>query len=235
MSAAAATSAAGEIKKSAGMLTFFGILMVILGFLAIGSPFVVGQVVAIYVGVMLLVGGILRVIFAFKAKSLGAGVWAILIGFLTVFAGLVMVSNPLMTLGVMTLILAVYFLVEGIIQIIYAFKIKPEIGWAWALFGGIMSLILGLIIWRQYPVSGTWAIGILFGIHLMFSGFAMLGIGSAARAVSGGIDELVHEVEEVAGFEPKTDEPAAAPAPAPAAEEAPATGEEGGEEQGPKE
>jgi len=87
------------------------------------------------------------------------------------------------------------------------------------------------------------------GIHLLFHGLAMLGIGAAARAISGGIDEVVHEAEEEIGIEPKTEEPAAAPAPAPAAEEAPAaapapapaadeapaTGEDGGEEQGPKE
>jgi uncharacterized membrane protein HdeD (DUF308 family) len=62
------------------------------------------------------------------------------------------------------------------------------IGWGWALFGGVVSLVLGIMIWRQFPVSGTWAIGILFGVHMLFTGFAMMGIGSAARAVAGGGD-----------------------------------------------
>ncbi len=249
MSAIAATSAAGEIKKSAGMLTFFGILMVIFGLLAMGSPFVAGLAVVWYFGVMLVVGGIFRVIYAFKAQSLGAGMWAILVGFLTIFAGLAMLGRPLMGLDIMTLVLAVYFIVEGITQIIYAFQVKPEIGWGWALVGGIVSLALGVMIWRAYPDPAAWLIGVLVGIHLLFHGLAMLGIGAAARALSGGIDEIVHEAEEAVGIEPKMEEPAAAPvpapaaeeapaaapAPSPAAEEAPATGGDGGEEQGPKE
>ena len=188
---AAATSAAGEIKKSAGMLTFFGILMVIFGILAIGAPFVAGLAVVWYFGLMLVIGGIFRVIYAFKAQSLGAGIWAILLGFLTVFAGFVMLGRPLLGLAIMTLVLAVYFIVEGITEIIYAFQIKPEIGWGWALAGGIISLVLGVMIWREYPAPATWLIGVLVGIHLLFHGLAMLGIGAAARAVGGGIEKVV--------------------------------------------
>jgi uncharacterized membrane protein HdeD (DUF308 family) len=199
----AATTAGGEIKKSAGMLTFFGILMVIFGFLAMGSPFVAGLAVVWYFGVMLVIGGIFRVIYAFKAQSLGSGMWAILVGFLTVFAGLALLGRPMLGLAVMTLILAVYFIIEGITEIIYAFQLKPELGWAWALVGGIISLALGVMIWRAYPAPATWLIGVLVGIHLLFQGLAMLGIGAAARAVSDGVDEIIHEAEEVAGIDPK--------------------------------
>jgi len=195
MRAAAATSAAGEIKKSAGMLTVFGILMVVFGILAMGSPFVAGLAVVWYFGVMLVVGGIFRAIYAFKAQSLGAGIWAIAVGFLTIFAGFVMLGRPMMGLAVMTLILAVYFFIEGITEIIYAFQVKPEIGWGWALVGGIVSLALGVMIWRAYPAPATWLIGVLVGIHLLFHGLAMLGIGAAARAISSGIDKVVDEVE----------------------------------------
>lgn len=186
MSAAVAAPPVGEIKKSAGMLTFFGVLLVIFGFLAMASPFVAGMAVAMYVGAMLFVAGIFRLIFAFKAQSLGSGIWAIIVGFLTILAGLYMLGNPVLGLGIITLVLAVYFFIEGIVEIIYAFQVKPMIGWGWALFGGVVSLVLGIMIWRQFPVSGTWAIGILFGVHMLFTGLAMMGIGSAARAVAGG-------------------------------------------------
>jgi uncharacterized membrane protein HdeD (DUF308 family) len=208
MSAATATAVGHEIKQSAGMLTFFGILMVIFGLLAVGSPFVAGLAVVWYFGVMLVVGGIFRVVYAFKAQSLGAGIWAILIGFLTIFAGLVMLGRPLMSLAVMTLVLAVYFLLEGISQIIYAFQVRPELGWGWALIGGIISLALGFMIWRAYPAPATWLIGVLFGIHLLFHGLAMLGIGAAARAVGGEISKMAQEVEEIAGIEPMAQKPA---------------------------
>jgi len=203
MSAAAQASPAGEIKKSAGMLTFFGILMVIFGILAMGSPFVAGLAVVWYFGVMLVVGGIFRVIYAFKAQSLGAGIWAIVVGFLTVFAGFALLGRPLMGLAIMTLILAVYFIIEGITEIIYAIQVKPEIGWGWALVGGIISLALGVMIWRAYPAPAVWLIGVLVGIHLLFHGLAMLGIGAAARAVASGVDEIAHED---AGEEPTAKE-----------------------------
>jgi uncharacterized membrane protein HdeD (DUF308 family) len=175
------------------MLTFFGILLVIFGFLAMGSPLVAGLAVIWYFGVMLLVGGIFRVVFAFKAQSLGAGIWAILVGILTILAGLVLLGRPVLGLAVMTLILAIYFIVEGLTEIIYAFQVRPEIGWGWALFGGLISLVLGIMIWRAYPEPTTWLIGLLVGIHLLFQGLAMLGIGVAARTIGSGIEEIARE------------------------------------------
>jgi uncharacterized membrane protein HdeD (DUF308 family) len=57
---------------------------------------------------------------------------------------------------------------------ILAFILKPGTGWGWLLFGGIVSILLGIIIWRQFPLSGVFAIGILFGIKLFFNGLLMV-------------------------------------------------------------
>ena len=92
-----------------------------------------------------------------------------------------MVSRPGAALVTLTLFLAAYFVVDGIFEIIEAFDLKPIQGWGWMLFGGIVSILLGIMIWRQWPVSGAWAIGILFGIKLIFAGWAMVGIGTAGR------------------------------------------------------
>ena len=98
--------------------------------------------------------------------------------------GLVMVGRPLLGLTSLTLFLAAYFVVEGAFEIIQGFQIRPMKGWGWVVAGGAISLLLGWMIWRQWPMSGAWAIGTLFGIHLIFSGFSMIGIGGAIREVA---------------------------------------------------
>lgn len=111
------------------------------------------------------------------------GVLSLVLGLLTVVAGLLLIGHPLFHLGFLTLLLAGFFLAQGILEVVYAFQLRPEQGWGWTLFGGTVSVLLVLMIWRQWPLSGAWAIGTLVGIRLMFSGFAVLAIASAARAM----------------------------------------------------
>ena len=65
---------------------------------------------------------------------------------------------------------------------IAALRIKPDRGWGWLLFGGIVSLLLGLLIWREFPLSGTWAVGVLVGVKLLFAGLSIVTVGSAVRS-----------------------------------------------------
>jgi len=92
-----------------------------------------------------------------------------------------LLGRPVFALLSLTILLAAYFFVAGIFEIVFAFQLKPEKGWGWMLTSGAMSLLLGIMIWRQWPVSGAWAIGILVGIKLLFAGMTMISVGSAAR------------------------------------------------------
>ena len=84
----------------------------------------------------------------------------------------------------MALILAIYFLVDGIAEIIGAFDAKPAEGWGYMVFDGAISILLGWMIWSQWPLSGAWAVGVLVGIRLIFVGAGMLMFGSLAKAVT---------------------------------------------------
>jgi uncharacterized membrane protein HdeD (DUF308 family) len=174
----------GEVKQSGGMLVFLGIGMVILGFLAIGAPLVTGVSVAIMVGIVVLLGGILQLAFAFKAPSRGSGILLFIVGLLTVVCGLYMLGNPIFGLGFLTLLLAAYLIVDGAFEAMHAFQIKPRPGWGWMLFSGIVSVLLGFMIWRQWPVSGVWAIGLLLGIRILLSGWSMIALGMTARSLA---------------------------------------------------
>jgi uncharacterized membrane protein HdeD (DUF308 family) len=95
-----------------------------------------------------------------------------------------MLGRPLLGLASLTLVLAVYFLVDGIFQIITAFQIKPHEGWGWVLLSGLAASLLGYLIWSQWPFSGVWAVGILVGINLFMSGWSMIACGGTAREIA---------------------------------------------------
>jgi uncharacterized membrane protein HdeD (DUF308 family) len=178
-----------EAKKNSGFLIFLGVLTVIFGIMAIGAPLITGVAVSMFVGFLLLGSGIARIIHAFKAKQWGTGFWGLVIGLLGAAAGLMMIFRPVLGLTTLTLMLAFYFLVDGICEIIAAFKIKPDQGWTWMLFNGIIAFALGFMIWRQWPVSGAWAIGLLIGIHIMMTGWSMVILGTGARSIAGAVEE----------------------------------------------
>jgi uncharacterized membrane protein HdeD (DUF308 family) len=180
-------------------LIFLGIMTVIFGVVAIGSPLITGVAVAMFVGFLLLASGVARIVHALKSRQWGTGFWGTVIGLLGVVAGLLMIFRPLVGLVTMTLLIAFYFLVDGICEIIAAFKIKPDQGWGWVLFNGIIAVVLGLMIWRQWPVSGAWAIGLLVGIHILLTGWSMVILGTGARRVAGAIEDAVEDVVDATG------------------------------------
>lgn len=170
-----------EAKRNAGVLVTLGVIEIIVGVVALGSPFQAGIAVTLVVGIALVVAGITRLVGSLKAGSFGAGALALLSGLLAVGVGGYMVMRPGLGLAALTLVLAFYFFVDGIDRIVIGFKMKPAIGWMWSVIGGVIGLVLGVLIWRQFPVSGTWAVGTLVGIHLIISGWGLVGIGREAR------------------------------------------------------
>ena len=177
---------ADAAKAGGNRMTLFGVIAIILGILAMMAPVLTGMWVIILVGVLVLIGGIVRIIWALQAGSLGKGLPMFAIGGLTLLCGIVLLAHPLFASGVLTIMLALYFVLDGISEIVASVRLRPGSGWGWMLFGGIVSLWLGIIIWRQFPLSGVWAIGILLGIKLFFVGLIMLKGGSAVRSTAKG-------------------------------------------------
>ena len=166
-------------------MTVFGIKVLILGLLAIACPLTAGAAVSTMVAILLMAAGAVRMLWAFKAGSFGKGALVLLLGGLTLGVGIVMLARPLVVLASLTIVLAVYFLLDGISEIVAAFSVKPAKGWGFMVFGGAMSILLSSLIWSQWPLSGAWAIGILVGVRLVFAGTAMIALGSANWNCSG--------------------------------------------------
>jgi uncharacterized membrane protein HdeD (DUF308 family) len=171
-------SKAMDTVKSGGTgMAIFGVIAIILGILCMIMPGLTGLSVITMVGIMVLVGGIVRMLWAFKAGSFGKGLLAFLVGGLTLLAGVVLLAHPLFAAGLLTTLLAVYFIVDGITEIAAGMGRS-----GWLVFAGIVSILLGIMIWRQFPLSGVFAIGILFGIKLFMAGLIMVTGGSALRS-----------------------------------------------------
>ena len=171
------------IRAHARTAVIAGIVMVVCGILAIAAPLAAGVSITVMVGVLLAIAGISQCLLAFRAGALGRGLLIFLIGVLTAFAGFYLVSQPLEGLAAITLFLAAYFIVTGVFELIAAFQIRPTPGWGLMLFTGVITLVLGLMIWRQFPLSGVWAVGVLFGIKLVMSGWWLIIIGRGLRQI----------------------------------------------------
>jgi len=177
------------IRKNAQTAKWVGILMIILGLLSLFSPMSAGISVALIAGAVLAIAGFSQLFLAFKAGSFGEGLVVFLLGLLGLLAGLWMLFQPGVALASLTLILAGYFVIAGIVQAFGAFDVKPDKGWGWLLFSGIVSVLLGILIWSQFPFSGFWAIGVLVGVQLMMTGITLLSLGSSVAGVTKTIQE----------------------------------------------
>jgi uncharacterized membrane protein HdeD (DUF308 family) len=158
--------------------------MIIAGLLAIATPLASGISVTLVTGFLLLAAGVAQIFLAFRSGGMGESIMLVLLGLLSVLAGGYMLTQPGLALGVLTLFLAGFFIAEGIIEIVAAIRARPAPGWAWFLFGGVVSLLLGIMIWRQFPLSGAWAIGTLVGLRLFMSGISLTAIGSGVKEIA---------------------------------------------------
>ena len=167
----------GSVKWSIAL----SILMLVAGFLAIAVPQAAGIAVNLLVAWLLVFSGGAHLVFAWHTRSTGGLVWELLLGILYILVGAYMLINPVLGLASLTLALAIYLFAEGVLELILSLRLRPMPGWGWLLFDGIVTLILAIMIWKTWPSSAEWVIGMLVGISMLFSGIARLMLSLAAR------------------------------------------------------
>jgi uncharacterized membrane protein HdeD (DUF308 family) len=169
------------VKESLGWSIGLSVLMIVAGLLAIVMPPAAGIAIAVLVGWLLVFSGGTHLVFAWHTRSTGAMLWEILVGLLYLFTGVYLLWNPLAGLASLTLALAIYLFAKGVLELILSFLLRAMPGSGWLTFDGIVTLILGVLIWKSWPSSSAWAIGTLVGISMLFSGVARLMLSLAAR------------------------------------------------------
>jgi uncharacterized membrane protein HdeD (DUF308 family) len=169
------------IKENASLAVTSGVILFIAGTMALMSPLVAGSSSTIMVGVLLVIGGIGQCILAFKAGAFGRGLLTFIVGLLMTIAGSYMATQPVVGPAALTVILVIYLVIAALFELIMAFQIRPAEGWGSALINSIVTLLLGIMLWRQFPLSGAWAISMVFGVKMIFGGWLLLSIGITAK------------------------------------------------------
>jgi len=175
----------GPVLKAArsfsGWLIVAAILFIVLGVFAIIEPAVAGLGVALLVGWLLIFGGVSHLISAFEGGGARRVLFQILAGIVFLLGGYYLLTHPLLALGTLTLLLAAVILVAGVCELVTYLRLKDEQASGWMLLNGVVALLLGGMIWLQWPSSSIWAIGTLVGVNLLLTGITRLMVGLTGR------------------------------------------------------
>ena len=169
------------ISEKWGWFLALGIVLILAGLAAIAFPLLGGIAVKIMLGWLFLIGGVMMIVHAFQAPGWSGFLWELLIGILYVVAGGYLAFFPLTGLLTLTILLAALFLAEGIFEVIMAFRVRPHDGWGFLLLSGLAALAVGVMITLSLPSSAEWALGLLAGINLLFSGWSYVFLALAGR------------------------------------------------------
>jgi uncharacterized membrane protein HdeD (DUF308 family) len=176
-----ANSIAGDIHKATTWSIVLSVLMIAAGVLAIFTPAITGVAVTVFFGWLLVFSGILHFAFAWRAGRASAVIWEILLGTLYGGIGFYLLARPVAGLASLTLALAIYLVIEGVLEFILSFQLRPAPGSGWLLFDGIVTLVLAAMIGSAWPISSVWAVGTLVGVSMFFSGITRLMLSVAVR------------------------------------------------------
>jgi uncharacterized membrane protein HdeD (DUF308 family) len=179
MQAALATSLSAHWK----LFLVEGIVLVILGVAAVMLPLIATIAIALVVGWIFLLSGVVGLLATFRMRSAPGFWWSLLSGILGVVAGIVLLRWPLSGAFSLTLVLTLFLVLEGVVSIMFALEHKRELSgrWGMMLVSGVVDLVLAGMIFAGLPGTAAWAIGLLVGINMVFGGSALIAMALHAR------------------------------------------------------
>jgi len=175
------------VKQASTLSIVWGVLLIIFGMVAISSPFLAAVAVNVAIAWLIALAGVVHLMLAFRAHGAGSMIWKLLVGIAYILFGAYMIMHPVLGVASLTLILASLFLIEGILNIILFSKMRSLGGSSWVLVDGIITLVLGLMIYLQWPSSSAWAIGILVGVSMIISGVTRVMLSLAVRKATAAV------------------------------------------------
>jgi uncharacterized membrane protein HdeD (DUF308 family) len=182
--ATTAPTALALVKQGSKWGIIWGVLLVILGMLAIAEPFLAAIALATFIAWLLVFVGVVHMAVAFHAHSGTSMGWKFLVGLAYIFIGGYLLFRPVVGVATLTLMLAFLFLVEGVLDFMLWWKSRSARGAIWILFDSIVTLVLGGMIYVHWPTSSVWAIGTLVGISMIMSGVTRLMLSMAVRKIA---------------------------------------------------
>lgn len=177
--------AAGVAKKITGWYIAAAVLLIVVGIFGIVEPGIAAMGVALLVGWLLVFGAAMHFVAAFKGGGAKQVIFQVLVGLVYLVGGLYFLTHTIMAVATLTLLLSCVILAVGVIEIVSYFRLRGEGASSWILINGIITLLLGALIFFHWPSSSVWAIGTLVGINLLMTGITRLMFGLAARKLLG--------------------------------------------------
>jgi len=158
-----------------------GIVLTILGVVAIALPVISTIFAETWVALILFTAGGAKVLYAYQTRREGNTVWKGLLGALYAVTGVMLLVYPRTGVLTLTLLLGSFLLTEGVFELIFAWRLRPRQNWTWALGNAIVTLILGGMIWFQFPFNAPWILGTLLGASILLTGIARIGLSLKRR------------------------------------------------------
>jgi uncharacterized membrane protein HdeD (DUF308 family) len=172
---------AKRLRHSWGWLLTLGIIMTILGVIGFGMLAALTVVTALWFGALMVVAGGAQVVDAFHEKGWGSFILHLLIALLYVVTGAMVIYDPRLASVTLTLFVAAAFLAVGVLRIVMSFQIRPAPNWGMVLLSGLISALLGVLIFAQWPYSGFWVLGLFVAVELLSQGISCIALALAAR------------------------------------------------------
>jgi uncharacterized membrane protein HdeD (DUF308 family) len=166
-----------------GLFLAEGIILLLLGIIAIIVPPLASLAVTILIGWLFLISGIAGLVMTFMAKHAPGFWWSLLSAVIAIVAGGVLLWSPVQGVLSLTFVLIAFFLIDGVLSIVLSIEHRRQLAgrWVWILLSGIVDLVIAGIIYAGLPGTAAWAIGLLVGIDLVFAGVALIMVALAAR------------------------------------------------------
>jgi uncharacterized membrane protein HdeD (DUF308 family) len=171
------------IRGHWGFFLAEGIILIILGLAAILVPLIATLAFTIFFGWLLLISGVVGLFSTFKMRPAPGFWWSLVSAILAIVVGILLLGWPVRGALSLTLLLIIFFLIEGIASIMFAVEYRSKLParWGWMVASGVVDLILAGLIFAQFPSSALWAIGLLLGINLVFGGTTLIVLALDAR------------------------------------------------------
>ena len=158
-----------EINKDTNGPLWVGIILTILGIVAIAVPALSTVVIETWIAVILVSAGASKLVYSLQTRSQGGFIWKVLLSILYFATGVMLFFYPLTGVLTLTLLLGSFLLTEGVFELMLAFRLRPQQNWEWVLGNGIITLLLGAAIWFQWPFDARWLIGTVIGASVLFT------------------------------------------------------------------
>ena len=178
-------------KQVTGFSIALSILLIMFGVLAILLPIATSLGVVLVVAWLLMISGVVQFVHAFRCVGVGHTLWKLAVAVIYFLAGLYFRLNLGQGLAALTLVLAMFLVAEGLVDIVGYFRTRKSGVSGWLLLDGVISLILGAMIWNHWPSGSLWVVGTLVGINMMMTGTTRLMLTMAIRRATKLVGEAV--------------------------------------------